>query len=65
MSSSVDYSSSDDEWDMLEEEDIAMSMDLHHNSNKRPKHGGLVLGHEKLWRDRIEGAQQGDVQLFC
>ena len=49
MSSSMDYSSSDDEWDMSEEEDIAMIMALHHNSSKRPKHGGSVLGREKLW----------------
>ena len=51
----MDYSSSDDEWDMSEEEDIAMIMALHHNRNKRPKHGGSVLGREKLWRERIEG----------
>jgi hypothetical protein len=54
MSSSFDYSSSDEEWDMSEDEDIAMILAIHHN-NKRPKHGGSVLGREKLWRERIEG----------
>jgi hypothetical protein len=40
MSSSYDYSSSDDEWDLEEEEDIAMILALH--ANKRSKHGGSM-----------------------
>jgi hypothetical protein len=36
-----DDSSSDDEWDISVEEDIAMILGLH--VNKRPKHGGFVF----------------------
>jgi hypothetical protein len=54
MSSSYDYSSSDDEWDLEEEEeDIAMILALH--ANKRSKHGGSVFGWQILRRERIEG----------
>jgi hypothetical protein len=41
MSSSYDYSSSDDECDLEEEEDIAVLLGLH--ANKRPKHSGSVF----------------------
>jgi hypothetical protein len=51
MSSSSYNSSSDDEWDLSEEEDIAMILALH--ANKRPKHGGSVFGWQKLSRERI------------
>jgi len=50
MSSSHD--SSEDEFDMEEEEDLAMIIALH--INKKPKHGGSVMGPEKIWRDRID-----------
>jgi hypothetical protein len=41
MSSSYNYSSSHNEWDLEEEENIAMILALH--SNKRPKHEGEDL----------------------
>jgi hypothetical protein len=53
MSSSYDYPSFGDEWDLSEEEDIAMILALH--AKKRPKLGGSVFGQQKLWRERIEG----------
>jgi hypothetical protein len=46
-------SSSDDEWDFSEEEDIAMILALH--ANKSLKHGRSVFGWQKLRRERIEG----------
>jgi hypothetical protein len=42
MSSSYDHLSFNDEWDLEEEEDIAMLLALH--ANKRPKHRGSVFG---------------------
>jgi hypothetical protein len=36
-----DYSFSDEEFDMEDEEDIAMILSMH--KNKRPKHGGLFF----------------------
>ena len=48
MSSS--YDSSEEEFDMEEEEDLAMILAMH--INKKPKHGGSVR--EKIWRDRID-----------
>ncbi|KAI4973986.1 hypothetical protein ZWY2020_041767 [Hordeum vulgare] len=50
MSSS--YNSSEEEFDMEEEEDLAMIIAMH--INKKPKHGGSVMGREKIWRDRID-----------
>lgn len=50
MSSS--YDSSDEEFDIEEEEDIAMILAMH--VNKKPKHGGLVMGRQKIWRDKID-----------
>ena len=50
MSSS--YDSSEEEFDMEEEEDLAMIISMH--INKKPKHGGSVMGREKIWRDRID-----------
>jgi hypothetical protein len=52
MSPSYDYSSSDDEWDLEQEEDIAMLLAFH--TNKRTKHGGSVFGRQKLRRERIK-----------
>ena len=42
MSSS--YDSSEEEFDMEEEEDLAMIIAMH--INKKPKHGGSVMGRE-------------------
>src|SRR3989337_2579148 len=50
MSSS--YDSSEEEFDMEEEEDLAMILAMH--INKKPKHGGSVMGRQKIWRDRID-----------
>ena len=50
MSSS--YDSSDEEWDIQEEEEMAMLWAM--RARKRPKHGGSFLGRQKLWRERIE-----------
>ena len=50
MSSS--YDSSEEEFDMEEEEDLAMILVMH--INKKPKHGGSVMGRQKIWRDRID-----------
>ena len=50
MSSS--YDSSEEEFDMEEEEDLAMILAMH--INKKPKHGGSVMGRQKNWRDRID-----------
>ena len=49
MSSS--YDSSEEEFDMEEEEDLAMILAMHIN---KPKHGGSVMGRQKIWRDRID-----------
>jgi hypothetical protein len=57
MSSSFD--SSDEEWDIQEEEEMAMVWAM--CVKKRPKHGGSVLGRNKLWRERIEGHEK----LMC
>ena len=51
MTSSFD--SSDEEFDLQEEEDLAIILAM--QINKRPKHGGSVFGRQKLWRERIEG----------
>ena len=50
MSSS--YDSSEEEFDMGEEEDIAMILAMH--INKKPKHGGSVMDGQKIWRDGID-----------
>ena len=50
MSSS--YDSSEEEFDMEEEEDLAMILAMH--INKKPKHGGSVMGRQKIWRDMID-----------
>jgi hypothetical protein len=52
MSFSYDYSNPDDEWDLSEEEDIAMILSLH--ANKRKKHGGSIFSRQTLRRERIE-----------
>ena len=50
MSSSYDFS--EEEFDKEEEEDLAMILAMH--INKKPKHGGSVMGRQKIWRDRID-----------
>ena len=50
MSSS--YNSSEEEFDMEEEEDLAIIVAMH--INKKPKHGGSVMGRQKIWRDKID-----------
>ena len=50
MSSS--YGSSDEEFDMQEEEDPAIIVAMH--ANKKLKHGGSTMGRWKLWRDKID-----------
>jgi hypothetical protein len=52
-SSSYDYSTSDEEFGRDEDEDIALIFALH--NNKWVKHGSSVIGHEKLWRARVDG----------
>lgn len=47
-----DDSSLDEEFDLSEEEDIAMIVMMH--KNKRLKHGGSVFGREFLWREQKE-----------
>jgi hypothetical protein len=47
-----DDSFSTEEFDMGEDEDIAMILLLH--KNKRPKHGGSVIGRERIPRLQID-----------
>ena len=60
-----DDSSSDEEWDLEEEEDIAMLLILH--KNKQPKHSGSVWGRETLRRlrrdadDKLRASPVNDV----
>ena len=42
---SKSYDSSDEEFDIQEEEDIAMLLAIH--ANKKPKHGGSVFGRQR------------------
>ena len=49
-----DYTTSDEEFDTQEEEDIAMLLMVHSNMNKRPKHGGSQIGREYIRRHREE-----------
>ena len=42
----LSYDSSDEEFDLQEEEDLAMILAMH--INKRLKHGGSVFGRQKL-----------------
>ena len=49
-----DYTTSDEEFDMDEDEDVAMLLMMHHEANKRPKHGGSVMGREHIRRQRQE-----------
>ena len=51
-SSFVDESSSDEEFDLHEEEDIAMLVAMH--KGKKPKHGGSVYGRAFIRRERID-----------
>ncbi|EMS55541.1 putative glucuronosyltransferase GUT1 [Triticum urartu] len=41
-----------EEFNIKEEEDLAMILTMH--INKKPKHGGSVMGWQKIWRDRID-----------
>ena len=51
-SSFVDDSSSDEEFDLHEEEDIAMLVAMH--KGKKPKHGGSVYGRAFIRRELID-----------
>ena len=51
-SSFVDDSSSDEEFDLHEEEEIAMLVAMH--KRKKPKHGGSVYGRAFIRRERID-----------
>ena len=46
------YDSSEEEFDIEEEEDLAMILAMH--INKKLKHGGSVMGRQKIWRDKID-----------
>ena len=48
----IEYSS-DEEYDLEEEEDTALILMLH-NKTKRPKRGGSVFGREEIKRERLE-----------
>lgn len=48
----LDDSSSNEEYDMIEEEDIALLVTMH--KKKRPKNGGFAFGRELLRSDRQE-----------
>ncbi|KAE8786419.1 hypothetical protein D1007_39771 [Hordeum vulgare] len=47
-----DYPTANEEMDMDKDEDIAMLLMMH--KNKRPKHGGSVMGREYIRRQRAE-----------
>ena len=49
-----DYTTSDEEFDAQEEEDIAMLLTVHNRMNKRPKHGGSTMGREYIRRQPEE-----------
>ena len=51
-SSFVDDSSSDEEFDLHEEEEIAMLVAMH--KRKKPKHGGSVYVRAFIRRERVE-----------
>jgi hypothetical protein len=40
--------------DIEEGKDIAMVLAWHAQKNKRPKHGGSVIGRETLKRERVD-----------
>ena len=61
-SSFVDDSSSDEEFDLHEEEDIAMLVTMH--KGKKPKHGGSVYGRAFIRRERIDAHKTVDAQLL-
>ena len=48
----MDDSSSDEEFDLNEEEDIAMLVAM--PKRKKPKYCGSVYGHEFIRRERVE-----------
>ena len=47
-----DYTTLNEEFDIQEEEAIAMLLLLH--KNKKPKHGGSVIDREYIRRERLE-----------
>jgi hypothetical protein len=47
------YDSSEEEFDLKKEENLAMLLAM--RANKRPKHGGSDFGRQKLCREQIEG----------
>jgi hypothetical protein len=58
-----DNTKSDEEFDMEEEEDIAMVLALHAHKNKRPKHDGPVIEMETIKREGAD-VDRRDAQLF-
>jgi hypothetical protein len=48
----VDYSISDDEFDMEDKEEIALVLLM--NKNKKPKHGGSVFSCEYIQKMKID-----------
>ena len=48
----LSYDSSNEKYNIQEEEDIAMILAMH--VNKKPKHGGSIIDRQKSWRDRID-----------
>ena len=48
--------SSDKDFDLVEEEDIAMLTIMH--KNKSPKHGGSLFGREYLRRERVKAIDE-------
>jgi hypothetical protein len=55
-SSFMDDYSSDEEFDLNKEEDIAMLVAMH--KGKKPKHGGSVYGHAFIRRERVEARKR-------
>ena len=54
----LDYSDSDEEFDMEDDEDFAMLVMMH--KKKKPKHGGSVWGREYIRRMRVDA----DIRLM-
>lgn len=52
----MDDSSSDEEFDLTEEGDIAMLVTMH--KRKKPKHDGSVFGREFIQRERVEAHER-------
>ena len=50
------YNSSDEEFDLQEEEEVAMILAI--RAKRKRKHGGSVVGRIKLWRERIDAHER-------